>query len=90
MLDILPIFDIINSITRTSFFKTNKFLMNNSPTFIFHISYVLSFLLFSKGITFFIELKENVAFNIISLIIISIIIIIRITLVIKIDDKNNK
>ena len=89
MLYILTI-DIINSITRTSFFKTNKFLMNNSPTFIFHIPYVLSFLLFSKGITFFIELKENVAFNIISLIIISIIIIIRITLVIKIDDKNNK
>ena len=77
MLDILPIFDIINSITRTS-------LMNNSPTFIFHISYALSFLLFSKGITFFIELKENVAFNIISQK--KIIIIIRITLAIKIDN----
>ena len=83
----LSIFDIINSIKRTSFFKTNKFLMNNIFIFIFHIGYALS-LLFFQGIIFFLEPKENVAFNIISILFISIIIIIRISLIIKNDDKN--
>ena len=83
----LSLFDIINSIKQTSFFKTKKFLMNNIFIFIFQIAYALS-LLFFLGITFFLEPKENVAFNIISIIFISIIIIIRISLIIKNDDKN--
>ena len=83
----LSIFDIINSIKQTYFFKENNFLMNNIFIFIFHIAYALS-LLFFQGITFFLERKENVAFNIIAIIFISIIIIIRIALVIKNDDKN--
>ena len=83
----LSIFDIINSIKQTSFFKTNKFIMNNIFIFIFHLAYALS-LLFFQGITFLLEPKENLPFNIISIIFISIIIIIRTTLVVKNDDKN--
>ena len=75
----LSIFDIINSIKQTSFFKTNKFLMNKIFIFIFHLAYSLSLLLF-QGLTFLLEPKENLGFNIISIIFISIII--------KNDDKN--
>jgi hypothetical protein len=83
----LSIFDIINSIKQTSFFKTNKFLMNKIFIFIFHLAYALS-LLFFQGLTFLLEPKENLGFNIISIIFISIIIIIRTALTIKNDDKN--
>ena len=83
----LSIFDIINYIKQTSFFKTNKFLMNKIFIFIFHLAYALSLLLF-QGLTFLLEPKENLKFNIISFLFISIIIIIRTTLTIKNDDKN--
>ena len=83
----LSIFDIINSIKQSSFFKTNKFLMNNIFIFIFHLIYTLSLLLF-QGLSFLLDPKENLAFNIISIIFISITIIIRTALVIKNDDKN--
>ena len=45
-------------------------------------------MLFFQGLTFLLEPKENLGFNIISIIFISIIIIIRTALTIKNDDKN--
>ena len=83
----LSIFDIINSIKQTSFLKKNKFLMNNIFIFIFHLDYDLSLLLF-QGLSFLLEPKDNLAFNISSIIFISITIIIRTTLVIRNDNKN--
>lgn len=51
------------------------------------IAYALSLLLF-QGITILLEPKENLIFNITSILLISIIIILRTVLVIKNDDKN--
>ena len=84
----ISIFDIINSSKKTEFFKNNKFLMNNIFIFIFQIAYALSLLLF-QGLIIILEKKENLIFNIMSIIFISIIIIIRTILVIKNDDKNS-
>lgn len=83
----ISIFDIINSIRKTSFFKENKFLINNLIVFMIQIAYALSLLLF-QGITILLEPKENLIFNITSILLISIIIILRTVLVIKNDDKN--
>jgi hypothetical protein len=83
----ISLFDIINSIRKTSFFKENKFLMNYLIVFIFQIAYALSLLLF-QGLSIIMEPKKNILFNIISIILISTIIILRTVLVIKNDDKN--
>jgi hypothetical protein len=83
----ISLFDIINSIRKTSFFKENKFLMNYLIVFIFQIAYALSLLLF-QGLSIIMEPKKNILFNTISIILISIIIILRTVLVIKNDDKN--
>ena len=85
---IISIFDIINSSKKTEFFKNNKYLMNNLFIFIFQIAYALSLILF-QGLILLLEKKENLIFNIMSIILISIIIIIRTILVIKNDDKNS-
>ena len=84
----ISIFDMINSVKKTEFFKNNKFLMNNIFIFIFQLAYALSLLLF-QGLTIVLEKKENFIFNIISILFISIIIIVRTVLVIKNDDKNS-
>jgi hypothetical protein len=83
----ISLFDIINSIRKTSFFKENTFLMNYLIVFIFQIAYALSLLLF-QGLSIIMEPKKNILFNIISIILISTIIILRTVLVIKNDDKN--
>ena len=85
---IISIFDIINSSKKTEFFKNNKYLMNNLFIFIFQIAYALSLILF-QGLILLLEKKENLIFNIMSIILISIIIIIRTILVIKKDYKNS-
>ena len=82
----ISIFDIINSEKKTSFFNDNKYLMNNIFIFIIHIAYALSLLLF-QGITFLLEPKENLVFNLASILLISTIIILRTVLAIKNDDK---
>ena len=83
----ISIFDIINSSKKTFFFNENKFLMNNIFIFIINIAYALSLLLF-QAITFLLKPKENLIFNLASILFISIIIIIRTVLTIKNDDKN--
>ncbi len=83
----ISIFDIINSAKKTFFFNENKFLMNNIFIFIINIAYALSLLLF-QGLTFLLEPKENFIFNLASILLIAIIIIIRTILVIKNDEKN--
>ena len=83
----ISIFDIINSAKKTFFFNENKFLMNNIFIFIINIAYALSLLLF-QAITILLKPKENLIFNLASILFISIIIIIRTVLTIKNDDKN--
>ena len=84
---LISIFDIINSIKNTSFYKNKKFLMNNIFIFIIHLAYILSLLLF-QGLNILLEPKENFIFNIISILLISIILILRTVLVIKNDNKD--
>ena len=83
----ISMFDIVNSIKKTSFYKNQKFLMNNIFIFIFHILYILSLLLF-QGINLFLEPNKNLIFNIISILFLVIIAILRTILVIKNDNKN--
>ena len=75
----LSIFDILN-------YKNIKFIMNNLIIFIFQLAYALSLLLF-QGLTIILQPKDNIIFNIISVLFISLIIILRTVLVIKNDNK---
>ena len=83
----ISFFDIIHSIKKTSIFKNKKFLMNNIFIFTVHIIYILFLLLF-QGLNVLLEPKENLIFNIISILVLIIIVIIRTVLVVKNDDKN--
>lgn len=84
----ISVFDMIMSLKKLSYFQNNKFLMNNIFVFIFQIGYALSLLLF-QGITIVLEKKDNIAFNIFTIIIILIGIIVRTIIFIKNDDKNS-
>ena len=84
----LSIFDIINSLKKSNFFKQHKFIMNNIFIFIFQIVYALAILIF-QGLTIVLEPKENIVFNIITIFFISLIIILRTILVIKNNDKKS-
>jgi hypothetical protein len=75
----LSIFDILN-------YKNIKFIMNNLIIFIFQLAYALSLLLF-QGLTIILQPKDNIIFNIISVLFISLIVILRTVLVIKNDNK---
>ena len=83
----LSIFDIINSFKQTNLFKDNKFLMNNYIVFAIQLIYSLSLIIF-QGLTMVIDSKDNLAFNLISILFIFIVIILRTVLVIK-NGKNN-
>ena len=75
----LSIFDILN-------YKNIKFIMNNLIIFIFQLAYALSLLLF-QGLTIILQPKDNIIFNIISVLFISLIVILRTVLVIRNDNK---
>ena len=83
----ISIFDSINAIKKTGFYKDNKFLMNNLFVFMLQMIYALC-LLFFEAITIILDHKDNILFRTISILFISIIIILRIALVIKNDTKN--
>jgi glucan phosphoethanolaminetransferase (alkaline phosphatase superfamily) len=60
--------------------------MNNLIIFIFQLAYALSLLLF-QGLTIILQPKDNIIFNIISVLFISLIVILRTVLVIRNDNK---
>ena len=84
----ISIFDIVNAIKKSNFYKGNKFLMNHFIIFFTQSAYSLSLLCF-QGLIMILEPKDNLLFNIVSLIFIFIVITLRTVLVIKNDDKNS-
>ena len=84
----ISIFDIINTIKKSNFYKENKFLMNYFVVFFTQSAYSLSLLCF-QGLIMILEPRDNLLFNIVSLIFIFIVITLRTVLVIKNDDKNS-
>ena len=84
----ISIFDIINTIKKSNFYKENKFLMNYFVVFFPQSAYSLSLFWF-QGLIIILEPKDNLLFNIVSLIFIFIVITLRTVLVIKNDDKNS-
>ena len=76
---ILSILDILN-------FKNRNLLMNNLFIYFFQIFYALSLIIF-QILTILLEPKENIIFNIISILFISLIIILRTNIIIKNDIK---
>ena len=76
---ILSILDILN-------FKNRNLLMNNLFIYFFQIFYALSLIIF-QILTILLEPKENIIFNIISILFILLIIILRTNIIIKNDIK---
>ena len=83
----LSIFDIINSFKQTGLYKDNKFLMNNFIVFAIQLIYSLSLIIF-QVLTIVLEPKENLVFNLISILFIIFVIILRIVLMIKNNNNN--
>ena len=83
----LSIFDIINSFKQTGLYKDNKFLMNNFIVFAIQLIYSLSLIIF-QGLTILLEPKDNLVFNLISILFIIFVIILRIVLMIKNNNNN--
>lgn len=83
----LSIFDIINSFKQTNLFKDNILLMNNYIVFAIQLIYSLSLIIF-QGLTIVIDSKDNLVFNLISILFVFIVIILRTVLVVK-NGKNN-
>ena len=84
----ISIFDILNSMKNILSFKEKIILMNNIIVFIVQTFYDFS-LLFFQGLAIILDPKENLIFNIISILLISIIIILRTVLVVQNNDKNS-
>lgn len=84
----ISIFDIINTIKKSNFYKENKFLMNYFVVFFTQSAYSLSLFWF-QGLIIILEPKDNLLFNILSLLLIFIVITLRTVLVIKNDNKNS-
>ena len=83
----LSIFDIINSFKQTGLYKDNKFLMNNYIVFAIQLIYSLSLIIF-QGLTIVLEPKDNLVFNLISILFIFLVIILRIVLLVKNNNNN--
>jgi hypothetical protein len=83
----LSIFDIINSFKQISLYKDNKFLMNNFIVFAIQLIYSLSLIIF-QGLTIVLEPKDNLAFNLISILFIFFVIVLRIVLIVKNNNNN--
>lgn len=82
----LSIFDIINSFKQTSLYKDNKILMNNFIVSACQIIYALSLIIF-QSLIIVLEPKDNLIFNLFSILFIFIVVVLRIVLMIK--NKNN-
>jgi len=83
----LSIFDIINSFKQTGLYKDNKFLMNNFIVFAIQLIYSFSLIIF-QGLTIVLEPKDNLVFNLISILFIFLVIILRIVLLVKNNNNN--
>ena len=81
------IFDIINAFKQNCIYKNNIFLMNNIIVFIIQLIYSLSLIIF-QVLTIVLEPKENLVFNLISILFIIFVIILRIVLMIKNNNNN--
>lgn len=82
----ISILDVLNSMKKNNYDKKNKFLMNNIIIFIMQLIYSFCLLLF-QGLTIFLEKKENLTFNLISMIFITLIAVVR--TIVFIQNKNN-
>jgi hypothetical protein len=82
----ISILDVLNSMKKNNYDKKNKFLMNNIIIFIIQLIYSFCLLLF-QGLTIFLEKKENLTFNLISMIFITLIAVVR--TIVFIQNKNN-
>jgi hypothetical protein len=83
----LSIFDIINSFKQAGLYKDNIFLMNNITVFTIQLIYSLSLIVF-QALTIILEPKENLVFNLISILFIIFVIILRIVLMVKNNNNN--
>ena len=83
----LSIFDIINSFKQAGLYKDNIFLMNNIIVFTIQLIYSLSLIVF-QALTIILEPKENLVFNLISILFIIFVIILRIVLMVKNNNNN--
>ena len=83
----LSIFDIINSFKQSSLYKDNKFLMNNFIVFTIQLIYSLSLIIF-QGLAIILDPKENLVFNLISILFIFFVIALRLVLMVKNNNNN--